>query len=81
MTETDPTGPVTDQNQMSRTIHTTRSSYREAVLEHLFTGALLQTLWLRRVHAEVLGPFVNDAGYDLVVDAIRFDPALGHFRK
>ena len=67
MPETDPTEPVTDRNQMSRAIHTTRSSYREAVLEHLFTGALLQTRWLRRVHAEVLRPSVDDAGYDLVV--------------
>ena len=71
MTKTDPTEPETDQNQVGRGIHTTRSSYREAVLEHLFTGALLQTLWLRRVHAEVLRPFVDDAGYDLVVDANR----------
>ncbi len=52
-------------------IHTTRSSYREAVLEHLFTGELLRTLWLRGVHAEVLRPFVDDAGYDLVVHANR----------
>lgn len=71
MTKTDPTEPETDRNQVGREIHTTRSSYREAVLEHLFTGALLQTLWLRRVHAEVLRPFVDDAGYDLVVDANR----------
>ena len=67
VTETEPT--QTDQSQQGRTIHTTRSSYREAVLEHLFTGALLKTLWRRGVHAEVLRPFVDDAGYDLVVDA------------
>ena len=52
-------------------INTTWSSYREAVLEHLFVGELLRTLWLQGVHAEVLRPFVDDAGYDLVVDANR----------
>lgn len=49
--------------------HTTQSSYREAVLESLFVGELLRTLWLRGVHAEVLRPSVDDAGYDIVVDA------------
>lgn len=49
--------------------HTTQSSYREAVLENLFVGELLRTLWLRGVHAEVLRPSVDDAGYDVVVDA------------
>ena len=52
-------------------INNTWSSYREAVLEHLFVGELLRTLWLRGIHAEVLRPFVDDAGYDLVVDANR----------
>ncbi len=69
MTETEPA--KADQRHQGRTIHTTRSSYREAILEHLFTGALLKTLWRRGVHAEVLRPFVDDAGYDLVVDANR----------
>ena len=49
--------------------HTTQSSYRETVLEHLFVGELLRTLWLRGIHAEVLRPTADDAGYDRVVDA------------
>ena len=56
---------------MNSAIHNIRSSYREAVLEHLFVGELLRVLWLRGVHGEVLRPFVDDAGYDLVVDANR----------
>ena len=54
---------------MEGSIHTNWSSYREAVLEHLFVGELLRTLWRRSVHAEILRPLVDDAGYDLVVAA------------
>lgn len=50
--------------------HSRQSSFREAVVEHLFVGELLRVLWLRGpVHAEVLRPQVDDAGYDLVVEA------------
>ena len=43
-----------------------QSSYQEMLIEHLFTGDLLRTLWPR--HAEVLKPQVDDGGYDLVVE-------------
>lgn len=46
--------------------HSERSSYREMLIEHLFTGYLLRALWPR--HAEVLKPQVDDSGYDLVVE-------------
>jgi hypothetical protein len=48
----------------------TRSSLRESIVEHLFVGAILQKLWLRKnvAQVEVLKPQVDDAGYDLVID-------------
>lgn len=48
--------------------HCTMSSYREMLLEHIFVGEVLRFLWIRRVHAEVLKPQTDDAGYDLVID-------------
>ena len=45
------------------------SSARENVLEHLFVGKLLQTLWCKGVHdVEVLRSEVDDCGYDLVIE-------------
>jgi len=50
-------------------VHSIHSSYRESLLEHLFVGDLLRTLWLKgHVLAEVMKPQVDDAGYDLVID-------------
>ena len=49
-----------------QSVHSSQSSYREMLIEHLFTGYLLRTLWPR--HAEVLKPQVDDGGYDLVVE-------------
>jgi hypothetical protein len=50
--------------------HTHYSSYRETVIEHLFVGAVLRTLWCAGpVPAEVMKPQVDDAGYDLVLEA------------
>jgi hypothetical protein len=50
-------------------LHSIHSSYRESLLEHLFVGDLLRTLWLKgHVLAEVMKPQVDDAGYDLVID-------------
>lgn len=50
--------------------HYTHSSYRETVVEHLFVGELLRVLWMRGPeHAEVLRPQVDDAGYDVVIEA------------
>jgi hypothetical protein len=55
---------------MSSTAHSLYSSYREALLEHLFAGEIMRYLWLRGVHRmEVLKPQVDDGGYDLVLEA------------
>lgn len=49
-----------------QSVHSEQSSYREILIEHLFTGDLLRALWPRR--ADVLKPQVDDGGYDLVVE-------------
>jgi hypothetical protein len=50
--------------------HSTRSSYREILLEHLFVGEVMRRLWMRRIaEFEVLKPQVDDSGYDLVLEA------------
>jgi hypothetical protein len=55
---------------MSSTEHSLYSSYREALLEHLFAGEVMRYLWLRGIHRmEVLKPQVDDGGYDLVLEA------------
>lgn len=55
---------------MSQAAHSHQASYREALLEHLFVGALLRSLWLAgSFHVEVLKPQVDDAGYDIVLEA------------
>ena len=57
------------QNPTS-TIHSSYSSAREKLLEHVFVGELLGALWRRGEHrAEVLRPEVDSGGYDLVVVA------------
>ena len=51
-------------------IHSTRSSHREALLEHLFAGEVMKLLWKRGDwRLEILKPQVDDAGYDLVLEA------------
>ena len=55
--------------------HSEQSSYRSILIEHLFTGELLRTLWPRR--AEVLKPQVDDGGYDLVVE---FEGVVRHIQ-
>ncbi len=55
---------------MSATGHSLYSSYREMLLEHLFTGALMRHLWLRDFgRLEVLKPQVDNSGYDLALEA------------
>ena len=46
-----------------------RSSYREAMIEHLFVGELMRVLWCAGVVAEILKPEVDNAGYDIVMEA------------
>ena len=54
------------QPNSPQSVHSEQSSYRKFIIEHLFTGELLRTLWPRR--AEVMKPQVDDGGYDLVVE-------------
>lgn len=55
---------------MSVTEHNLYSSYREVLLEHLFSGEIMRHLWARGfTRVEVLKPQVDDNGYDLVLEA------------
>lgn len=55
---------------MKTTKHSLLSSYREALIEHLFVGEVLRELWKRGpVEAEIMKPQVDDAGYDVVIEA------------
>jgi hypothetical protein len=50
--------------------HCTRSSHREALLEHLFAGEVMKHLWRRGDwRLKILKPQVDDSGYDLVLEA------------
>lgn len=53
---------------MSSTEHSTMSSYREQLIEHLFIGELMKTLWLKGHYVEVSKPQVDDSGYDLILE-------------
>src|ERR671924_1632817 len=61
---------VTKLATMSNVAHSTRSSHREALLEHLFAGEVMKHLWRGgNWRLEVLKPQVDDGGYDLVLEA------------
>lgn len=48
--------------------HSSHSSYREKLLEHLFVGEVLRTLWKKGIkEAEFLRPEVDNGGYDIVL--------------
>ncbi|MCG0237713.1 MAG: hypothetical protein L6E13_00065 [Firmicutes bacterium] len=53
---------------MTATDHNLKSSYREALIEHLFVGELMKALWLQGKTMEVAKPQVDDSGYDLILD-------------
>lgn len=54
---------------MANQDHSLRSSYREMLLEHLFSGEIMRHFWLREtLRLEVLKPQVDDGGYDLLLD-------------
>lgn len=49
--------------------HSTDSSLREKLIEHLFIGELLRYLWIKGVRqVEVLRPEVDRGGYDVVLE-------------
>ena len=49
--------------------HFLHSSYRERLIEPLFTGELLKHAWLHRGCAlEVATPAVDNSGYDLILE-------------
>lgn len=57
------------EDTLGATEHSLRSSYREMLLEHLFTGAVMRYLWLKGFgRMELLKPQVDDDGYDLVLE-------------
>ena len=58
---------------MKAGVHSTKSSYREMLIEPLFVGELLRCAWTRHEAAfiEVLKPQVDDAGYDLLLESNR----------
>ncbi|MFL6262550.1 MAG: hypothetical protein ACJ76Y_22865 [Thermoanaerobaculia bacterium] len=61
--------------EITSTRHNLFSSHREAILEHVFIGELLRSLWVREVDdVEVLRPEVDSAGYDLAIEC------RGHLR-
>ena len=54
---------------MDHSAHSLYSSYREALIEHLFVGQLLTYAWLKGpIPIEVMKPQVDDSGYDLVIE-------------
>jgi hypothetical protein len=51
-------------------VHSTESSLREKIIEHLFVGDLLRCLWLKGIRdIEVLRSEVDRSGYDLVLES------------
>lgn len=53
--------------------HTTDSSYREKLIEHLFVGDLLKLSWMERDgFLEISKPEVDNSGYDLIIEANGF---------
>ena len=58
-----------DKELVDENIHTTHSSYREKLIEHLFVAELLKLSWLHHGCAlEVAKPEVDNSGYDLIVE-------------
>lgn len=50
--------------------HSVHSSYRQALLEHVFTGAIMSHMWLHGMERiEILKPQVDNSGYDIVLEA------------
>lgn len=50
--------------------HSLLSSYREMLIEHLFSGEVMRHAWLSGIkRLEILKPQVDDGGYDLVLEA------------
>ena len=56
---------------LPRKMLTTQSAYREALIEYLFLGELLAPYWKANwpERIEVSKPRVDDAGYDLILEA------------
>lgn len=61
---------ITSQTPIGQPVEPAHSSAREKVLEHLFVGELLRSLWRQGIrNMEVLRAEVDMGGYDLVVEA------------
>jgi hypothetical protein len=61
------------EEQADPAVHSTQSTYREAMLEHLLVGELMRYLWPKPL--EVCKPQVDAAGYDLIMQS---DGVLRH---
>jgi len=49
--------------------HTEHSSFREALIEHLFVGGLLRISWLQGdCSLEIAKPEVDNSGYDIIAE-------------
>jgi len=54
---------------MVTTQHSTQSSYREMVLEHLFVGEVMKFCWRNAMpRIEILKSQVDNSGYDIVLE-------------
>jgi len=50
--------------------HSTNASHREKLIEHIFVGELLKHAWQKQEYGlEVAKPEVDNAGYDLILEA------------
>ena len=50
--------------------HSEKSSYREALVEHIFTAEVMKHFWAKRdALVEIAKPQVDYAGYDLILEA------------
>ena len=62
--------PVPGEISQVATDHSLLSSYREALLEHLFSGEIMRHVWLSPLkRLEIHEAQVDDGGYDLVLGA------------
>lgn len=71
---TDSAAAQIEEESVDPSVHSTHSSYREAMLEHLLIGELMRHLWPKRL-LEVCKPQVDSAGYDLILQC---DGVLRH---
>ena len=51
--------------------HSTKSSFREKLIEHLFIGKLLMLSWMNKEYSlEISKPEIDNSGYDLIIESL-----------